>query len=129
MKNKLGILSASIFLSALIFAVFLFPHCPGEVYAAPEEPPLSELHRWYASEDGTIILEYRLINKHAIQLWRFKHALKAAAEKAPSCNEVVVNGDEIRLLTQESKPSLYLIKKESDGSAPEFSLDFTYDLW
>ena len=102
---------------------------PSPVHATPKEPPLSELHRWYASEDGTVILEYRIVNKHAVQIWRFKHAQKAGAEKVSSCNEVVVDGDEVRLLTQESKPSLYLIKKESDGSAPEFSLDFTYDLW
>jgi len=100
-----------------------------EAHATPEEPPLSELHRWYPTPDGTVILEYRIIDKNSVQIWRFKHAQKGVAGKFPSCNEASIRGDEIRLITQEPRPSLYFIKKESDGSAPEFSLDFTYDLW
>jgi len=95
----------------------------------PEEPPLSELHRWYPVQDGTVILEYRKANKYAVQIWRYKHALKSTATKLSLCNEVTVAGDEIRLLTQEAKPSLYLIEKRSDGFSPEFNLDFTHELW
>lgn len=97
--------------------------------AAPEEPPLSELHKWYILDNGIVVLEYRIIDKYGIQLWRFRHAQKTVAEKTPSCNEVAVDGDEIRLLTQESKPSLYLIKRENDGAVPEFDLDLTYEQW
>lgn len=131
MKISTIIFSQRVALAVGIFLVLfgLFGGSCGVAHASPKEPPISELHRWYASEDGTVIIEYRIIDKYGVQLWRFKHALKTTAEKAPACNEVIVNGDEVLLLTQESNPSRYLIKKESDGHAPEFSLDFTYDLW
>lgn len=116
------------FLAVFITLFFIFQGCD-PAYAGPKEPPLSEMQRWYAMPDGTVILEYRIITKYSAQIWRFKHAQKATAERAPACNEIVVDGDEIKLLTQEKNPHRYLIKKENDGSAPEFALDFSYDQW
>lgn len=111
----------------ILGALLLFSCDP--VYAGPQEPPLSELHRWYPTPDGTVILEYRIVDKDGVQIWRFKHAQKAVAERALSCDQVVEKGDEVHLLTQEANPHRYLIKKESDGSAPEISVDFSYDKW
>jgi len=119
---------------ALVIGIFLVlvglgGSCGTAAHAIPEEPPLSELHKWYPIQDGAVILEYRIVNKDSVQLWRFKHAKKGAAVKIPACNEVALDGDEIRLVTQEPKPALYFIERKSNGFSPEFNLDFTYDKW
>lgn len=125
--------SNKVLVAFFILLVFMFivicVSFVARAHAAPQEPPLSELHRWYPVQDGTVILEYRIVNKYAVQIWRFKHAQKAVAVKIPVCNEAKLDGDEIHLLTQEAKPSLYLIEKHSDGFSPDFNLDFFPGNW
>ncbi len=112
----------------LIYMLTLYA-CPQTASAEenPKEPSLWELHKWYPVQDGNVILEYRVANKHGVGVWRYKHAQKAPVNKIPQCNEVTVRGDELHLITQESKPSLYIIEKKTNGFSPEFTGDFTYE--
>lgn len=127
-SNVVVFLGLMFAISVFIWAFFMFS-VVSHAHATPEEPPLSELHQWYPIQDGTVILEYRIINKNSVQIWQFKHAQKGVAVKIPSCNEAAIHGDEIRLVTQEPKPTLYFIEKKSNGFFPKFHLDFTYDKW
>ena len=115
----------------IISLLFFLNQCPQTASAQgnPTEPSLWELHKWYPAQDGTIILEYRVVNKHGVGVWRYKHAQKAPSNKIPQCNEVTVyeDEDELHLITQESKPSLYIIEKKTNGFSPEFTGDFTYE--
>ncbi len=117
------------FLIFVAFLCLLISQCPQPASAQenPKEPSLWELHKWYPAQDGTIILEYRVANKHGVGVWRYKHAQKAPSNKIPQCNEVTVYEDELHLITQESKPSLYIIEKKTNGFSPEFTGDFTYE--
>lgn len=129
MLEKAGLRDLRVLLWFLFaFLCLVLQQCPREAFAE-EEPELYELREWYPAQDGTMILEYHSVSTEGVSVWRFKHAIKSPPDKVPACNEVVVEGNEIHLITQEANPVKYIIKRENDGFSPEFNLDFTYEDW
>lgn len=77
--------------------------------ACPQVSAAQELVEWRPVRDGNMILTVRTIDKDGVHDTHYKHAIKTPSSKVPECAEARQVGEELWLLTQESKPSLYIV--------------------
>ena len=68
-----------------------------------------EIDGWELHKDGTIIVVFRTIDKDGVHLSFHQYVVKRGAEKKPDCNEIQLKENEVYLMTQEERPSVYII--------------------
>lgn len=76
-----------------------------KVYA--DQPEISS---WDLSPDGAMVVTYRTITKDGVLEESFKHKIIVKGMRVSACDEVKVDGLEMDLLTQEARPSVYIVE-------------------
>ena len=87
----------------LVLAVLLLAATPA--YSAPPE-----ISSWDLSPDGAMVVTYRTITKDGVLEESFKHKIIVKGMRVSACDEVKVDGLEMDLLTQEARPSVYIVE-------------------
>jgi hypothetical protein len=98
-------------LVALFFVVFGFMVDTASAQAPTKAPTIEHLESWKPARDRNMILQYD-------NGMEFKHHILAPSAPFPQCNEVQYMGRETWMVTQESKPTLYLIEATPNAYKP-----------
>tara|TARA_R110000765_G_scaffold50000_2_gene101479 strand:+ start:853 stop:1194 length:342 start_codon:yes stop_codon:yes gene_type:complete len=78
--------------------------------ATPAYSGQPEISAWDLSPDGAMVVTYRTITKDGVLEESFKHKIIVKGMRVSECDEVKVDGREMNLLTQEARPSVYIVE-------------------
>ena len=95
----------------ILLTIFLLAACPAT-------SPAQELTSWETLRDGNMLMTYQFVDKDGVHEKRYKHEIKTFPLRLPECREVQLKGQEIWLITQETFPVLYIVKRTPTAVQP-----------